>query len=157
MNTPATQQCFVSGFKKAKKSTIIKVCKLSKTFYNFNPLTHMSKRILILPIKRQWLDMIRAGVKMEEYREIKPYWNDRLLKNGAQLGDKNFAPEFQKYDTVLFRNGYSDKAPTFEVECKGIEIKNANPAWCNGDTSVYYAIKLGNPIIHNQSLQNGNS
>jgi hypothetical protein len=31
-------------------------------------------------IKREWLRKIAAGRKTVEYREIKPYWTDRLLK-----------------------------------------------------------------------------
>lgn len=29
--------------------------------------------MLVLPIKKQWFDMIISGEKKEEYREIKPY------------------------------------------------------------------------------------
>jgi hypothetical protein len=29
-------------------------------------------------IKRWWLSQIVAGIKRIEYREIKPYWNERL-------------------------------------------------------------------------------
>ena len=34
--------------------------------------------MLTLPIKRIWFDMIKVGIKKEEYREIKPYWTTRL-------------------------------------------------------------------------------
>lgn len=34
--------------------------------------------MLILPIKKQWFDMIRREEKKEEYRENKPYWTTRL-------------------------------------------------------------------------------
>ncbi len=36
--------------------------------------------MLILPIKQKWFDMILHGGKKEEYREIKPYWDKRILK-----------------------------------------------------------------------------
>ena len=35
--------------------------------------------MLILPIKRKWFDMILSGEKKEEYRDIKPYYDTRLL------------------------------------------------------------------------------
>ena len=34
--------------------------------------------MLILPIKKQWYDMILSGEKKEEYREIKPYYEKRF-------------------------------------------------------------------------------
>ena len=33
----------------------------------------MKKKVLHLSVKKQWFDMISAGEKTEEYREIKPY------------------------------------------------------------------------------------
>ena len=41
-----------------------------------------------MPLKAQWYEMIESGVKTEEYREIKPYWNQRLLMYGNAWGDK---------------------------------------------------------------------
>ena len=35
--------------------------------------------MLTLPIKKKWYDMIIAGIKQEEYREIKDYYDSRLL------------------------------------------------------------------------------
>ena len=33
---------------------------------------------MILPIKRKWFEMILAGEKTEEYREIKAYYDTRF-------------------------------------------------------------------------------
>ena len=41
----------------------------------------MKKKVLHLSVKKQWFDMISAGEKTEEYREIKPYWIKRLTTN----------------------------------------------------------------------------
>ena len=41
---------------------------------------NMHKKILRLTLKGIWYDMIAAGTKTEEYREIKPYWEKRLPK-----------------------------------------------------------------------------
>lgn len=35
-------------------------------------------KILELPLKKEWYNMIESGEKREEYREIKPYWQNRL-------------------------------------------------------------------------------
>ena len=40
----------------------------------------MNKKILALTVSKQWFDMIIAGKKTEEYREIKGFWMSRLLK-----------------------------------------------------------------------------
>lgn len=36
-------------------------------------------KILDLVLKGKWYDMIASGEKREEYREIKPYWEKRLV------------------------------------------------------------------------------
>ena len=41
----------------------------------------MEKKVLTLTVSKQWFDMIVAGEKTEEYREIKPYWIKRLTTN----------------------------------------------------------------------------
>ena len=35
-------------------------------------------KILELPLKKEWYNMIESGEKREEYREIKQYWQKRL-------------------------------------------------------------------------------
>lgn len=37
-------------------------------------------KVLDLILKGKWYDMIASGEKREEYREIKPYWNKRIMK-----------------------------------------------------------------------------
>lgn len=37
-------------------------------------------KTLPLPLKKEWYNMIESGVKTEEYREIKPYWINRLIQ-----------------------------------------------------------------------------
>ncbi len=75
--------------------------------------------MLIMPIKKEWYDMILSGEKKEEYREIKPYYESRLPINfgyvfdGARLRTAyRFDPDIQKSvetshrTEVMFRNGY---------------------------------------------------
>ena len=35
--------------------------------------------MLIFPLKKQWYDKIKSGEKTVEYREVKPYWTDRIF------------------------------------------------------------------------------
>lgn len=80
--------------------------------------------MIILPIKRKWFDMIRSGEKKEEYREIKPYYDARLLKAFGMRRDDNKLvcaqkPELQKSGmrTIIFRNGYGKDVPEIKAEC----------------------------------------
>ena len=34
--------------------------------------------MLIFPLKKEWYEKIKSGEKMVEYREVKPYWTERL-------------------------------------------------------------------------------
>lgn len=36
---------------------------------------------LKLVLKKKWYDMIESGVKLEEYRDIKPHWTTRLVES----------------------------------------------------------------------------
>lgn len=96
--------------------------------------------ILHLTLKKKWFDMIASGEKKEEYREIKPYWIQRLHSNNPP----DFAPK--KFDFVHFRNGYSANAPELTVRCLGIETGQAKPNWSDGLTGCVYIIKLGDVV-----------
>lgn len=87
------------------------------------------KAILTLTLKRKWFNLIKNGVKLEEYREIKPYWSTRLL-------GKN-------YDTIIFKNGYSKNAPIIICEYKGLKVGNGNTNWGAENGVKYYVIKIG--------------
>lgn len=57
--------------------------------------------ILNLVLKGKWYDMIERGAKLEEYREIKPYWDSRLFS--------------RPYTYVRFRRGYTKKSMTYTI------------------------------------------
>jgi len=62
-------------------------------------------KILILPIKKKWFDMIVSGEKKQEYRAFNQYYGSRFSRNGVP---RNLE--------VMFRNGYSRESPS--VTCK---------------------------------------
>lgn len=81
--------------------------------------------MLTLPIKKKWFDMIVAGEKKEEYRDIKPYYDTRFLTlfgciwvNNELI--KSPLPELQRetVQKIAFRNGYSKNAPTIIANCE---------------------------------------
>lgn len=102
--------------------------------------------MLTLPIKKKWFDMIKSGEKKEEYREIKPYYDSRFLKNDiypiiTRLKELLKEERLAIYKTVLFRNGYSSKSPT--IKCSvDINIGYGKPEWGAVPGKLYYVLKI---------------
>lgn len=92
----------------------------------------MENKILYLTLKKQWFDLINSGVKTEEYRDIKPYWEKRL--------------ENKTYDIVEFRNGYQKDAPKMSFIINEIVKENGHTQWGAVKGKTYYVIRLGNRI-----------
>lgn len=64
---------------------------------------------LTTTIKRQWLAKIVAGTKKIEYREIKPYWDERL-------------PKYSVPFKLRMINGMSKTAPEVTVLVNKVDI-----------------------------------
>lgn len=73
--------------------------------------------------------MIAAGIKKEEYRSITHYWTVRLVPN--------------RYDAILFRNGYSKDAPRITVELKDIYVGVGNYNWGANPKERVFVLRLG--------------
>ena len=87
-------------------------------------------RILDLPLKKEWYDMIESGEKREEYREIKPYWCKRFTGFDSALFSYRYSYEacnVKKYTHVRFRYGYTKRTMTYEID--EITIGRGNPYW----------------------------
>lgn len=93
-------------------------------------------KILFLPLKKQWYDMIYSGIKKEEYRDIKPFWTVRLLEKDGIT--------FKGYTHVKFTLGYTHTSMMFEID--SISIRTGNPEWGAESGREYYVIALGNRI-----------
>jgi len=126
------------------------------------------KDILHLTLKKKWFDMIKSGVKTEEYREIKDYWVRRLCcfrggKDHTEIDDfvsdlndhfnryssvrecfKEHGAFAVKYNKVRFKNGYSKDAPVIDVEFKNFTVSHGCPAWGAEPGKLYFTIGLGN-------------
>lgn len=87
--------------------------------------------------------MIESGVKTEEYREIKPYWDKRLMRHKWNFCTDSLCHIPQKFDAVMFSYGYTKRTMTFD--CKGITIGKGNIEWGAPDNDVFI-IKLGKRI-----------
>lgn len=122
-------------------------------------------KILDLVLKGKWFDLIQSGEKKEEYREIKPYWAQRLFLTGDYMavlkpheykaGTEDYAKcvkrlsqpngysdhaRFDRYTHVRFHRGYTNTTMLFK--CEGITIGHGNPAWGAPEEEVFI-IKLG--------------
>lgn len=117
-------------------------------------------KILHLPLKAQWYEMIESGVKTEEYREIKPHWikrffvhsdGRRINKSDAEYLARNISVLFSavyegtikhvNYTHVKFSYGYTKKTMMFEIE--SITFGKGNPDW-GAPPEIVFVIKLGN-------------
>lgn len=113
---------------------------------NVNPAIAkpMLPAVLRLTLKKKWFDMIKAGIKKEEYREIKRYWIQRLCDEVEYENNYgNWEGVFKKFTHVEFKNGYAKDAPTILVEFKGIRIGKAKPEWSDNWQGDVFVISLG--------------
>lgn len=76
-------------------------------------------KILDLPLKKKWYEMIESGEKREEYREYKDYWRKRLI----DLDTLRLKP----YTHVRFRYGYTKRTMLFKIDSITVDV--GNPDW----------------------------
>lgn len=106
--------------------------------------------MLILPIKKQWYDLIKSGIKLEEYRSLTNYYLKRFqtvglvpkdltidnIENGAKLNS-----DISNKAIIGFRNGYSAKSPTFYAEVYAT-IDSGNPEWGAINGEKYFVLHI---------------
>lgn len=122
----------------------------------------MNMKILHLPLKAKWYEMIESLIKGDEYRGITSYWiqrlcvfsdGNRISKSEAEFlaNNKTFLYsgiyegniEFIKFTHVKFSYGYTKRTMTFEVE--SLAIGDGKPEWGAPDEDIFI-IKLGKRI-----------
>lgn len=104
-------------------------------------------KTLTLPLKKEWFDMIKSGEKKEEYREIKPFWEKRLLDYKAIKADAptlalkryvlripyDVCKDYPRgYDSLVFTLGYpksDDTERRLELRNPKIRIGTGKPEW----------------------------
>jgi hypothetical protein len=132
----------------------------------------IQRKILHLPIKKKFFDMIASGEKIEEYRGYKRYWVDRLLVPSPHIHPEDWYPfemleeitkhrsdeypierimelfdtRFARFDAIKLVNGYGNNRPSLLIECKGITIGKAKPEWSDNWQGEVFIIKLDNLI-----------
>ena len=103
-------------------------------------------KTLQLPLKKKWFDMIKAGIKKEEYRKTNRYWSARftsyknLPKGGAML-------QFKSFDKIVFTLGYpkaTDKKRRVEFKNPQIRFGQGRPEWGAQPDKLYFVITWEN-------------
>lgn len=100
--------------------------------------------MLVLPIKKKWFDLIKAREKIEEYRDIKPYYASRFFRNYIDSGCSlewvlNNNPKVYKY--IRLRNGYSSNSPTIECYVR-IQKGYGKEEWGAEPNKEYYVLEI---------------
>lgn len=120
---------------------------------------------LQLSLIKKWFEMTKSGEKKEDYREITPYWCNRLLLANGEIMSKEkwrvFLLEnginYLNYcfgDTITSKNfdnnimtlGYPKKGDherTLIIEHQGIKVRDGNPEWGAEPNKLYFVIKHG--------------
>ncbi|MBD5434046.1 MAG: hypothetical protein HDR35_07125 [Treponema sp.] len=57
--------------------------------------------MLIFPLKKEWYEKIRSGEKRIEYREVKPYWYIRIIRELEKELDKYALHRFDSLFLLL--------------------------------------------------------
>ena len=119
-------------------------------------------KILHLPLKAQWYEMIESGVKTEEYRDIKGYYIQRFFvhfdgskisKINAEYLARNISVLFSalyegtiryvNYTHVKLSYGYTKRTMTFGIE--SFAFGKGNPEW-GAPAKIVFIFKLGKRI-----------
>ena len=110
-------------------------------------------KTLTLPLKKEWFDLIKAGIKKEEYREIKPRYLEMFCRQLSIHGPSKYNnfdvsfhlkwPEEQGFDRLVFTLGYpksTDKERRLEFKNPKIRIGEGCPEWGAEPGKLYFVI-----------------
>ena len=102
--------------------------------------------MLIFLLKKEWYEKIKSGEKTIEYREVKPYWRERLIKyfqldtdEMYDIGDSYIYSEKNLRAVCKLRLGYTKKYMTARII--RIEVVDGKDTDLHIDKPVY-AIRL---------------
>jgi hypothetical protein len=121
----------------------------------------MSEKVLYLTLKKKWFDLIKSGVKKEEYREIKPFYISRFIKfeplkfdmiidwrAGFDEGEiagiqEELIRTSSKFDTLVFTISYSksdDTSRRLVFKNPRIRMDEGKPEWGAEKGKKYFVI-----------------
>ena len=108
--------------------------------------------MLILTIKRKWMEKIRSGEKREEYRDISPYYTSRFKAfnpycyHNNEVAEKVFREATAQgirieFSNVVLRAGYSLFSPAIMVSGR-ITVGTGRPEWGAIPGKEYYILHI---------------
>lgn len=93
-------------------------------------------KTLTLPLKKKWFNMIRDGVKLEEYRDNTAFYQRRFYKSMNAKDN-----EFQKYDRLVFALGYTkDPKKRLVFRNPRFRVGEGRAKWGAEPGKVYFII-----------------
>jgi hypothetical protein len=105
-------------------------------------------KILYLTLKGKWFDMIDEEIKLEEYRDIKPFWIKRLVdcvcyEQGFR--ELNASIKFKNFTHVRFARGghFHSSLPQRTFELKGIRLGTGKTEWGAVEGVEYFCLQIG--------------
>lgn len=116
--------------------------------------TKLSKsKVLFLVLKKKWFNMIASKVKTTEYRDISPYWFNRLCYFDGEHSEQaqkfwedgiygNFEATLIKFDYLVFLNGYKANAPYAVCKCDNMTIDTGRKEWGATEGTKYFCIDV---------------
>lgn len=109
-----------------------------------------------------WFDLIRSGVKKEEYREFKAFYAKRFCKKypisqrvwGWALDTLAPKESFEMADLKVLHltNGYGHDKPQLWAHIESISIGRGKPEWGAPIDMDVFIIKLGE-VFHTKNLK----
>ena len=101
--------------------------------------------MLTLTIKTKWFDMIIKGDKLEEYREIKPYYETRFKNLFGEIDDAGNhvlnEESTRNHRIIKLKNGYAANAPFILVDVTLREDFGVRD-WGAIPCKLYYVLKI---------------
>lgn len=101
--------------------------------------------VLHLNLTSKWYDMIEKGIKKEEYREQKTYWNRVFTQSGyIKIKGKYYHPS----DVVVcFSNGYSKNRRQMYWTLKRVKPSFGKAEWGALPNTEYHTLVLNEHIM----------
>ena len=105
--------------------------------------------MLVLPIKRNWLDMIVSGEKKEEYREVSDYWIKRFVHLLGESEDHTKividnlkAGRIDKECEVMLQNGYNQTESPQAIAVITLSIGKGREEWGAAEGAEYFILHI---------------
>lgn len=103
---------------------------------------------LTLSLKRKWFDLIKSGVKLEEYREYNQYWCSRFIVKEPGVND--WAHVRIDYTDLVFTLGYPKKddiSRRLRFKNPRIQIRTGKPyfviTWVSANAEEKSYVEIG--------------